>query len=155
MANLKSIIERHPFFQGLGTEHLDLLTGCARNQVFREGEVVFREGDRADTFFLVRHGRIALEIHAPGREPLTIGTVQDGEVFGASWLIPPFERQFDARAVTLVRVLALDGSCLRDKCDQDPLLGYQLMQRFAAVLVRRLQATRYQLLDVFGPKAPR
>jgi hypothetical protein len=46
--------------------------------------------------------------------------------------------------------VAFDGACLRGKCEQDHDLGYELMKRFAANMVDRLQATRLQLLDVYG-----
>jgi CRP-like cAMP-binding protein len=93
---------------------------------------------------------VAIEVAAPGSRPITVETVGAGEVVGFSWLFEPYVWQFDARAVEPVTAIALDGVCLRGKCEEDPRLGYELMRRFAAVMTERLQATRLQLLDVYG-----
>ena len=80
-------------------EHIQLLAGCARNHRFAAGQYLFREGEPADEFFLIRHGSVALEIAAPGKAPIVFETLGDGEIVGASWLVPPYRWMFDARAV--------------------------------------------------------
>ena len=107
--------------------------------------MLFREGEPADVFYVVRRGRVALELYVPARGPMTVETVEAGEVVGWSWLFPPYRWHFDARAVAPVRAIAVDGACLRGKCEDDPALGYELMQRFSAVLLDRLNATRLRL----------
>ena len=104
----------------------------------------------ADAFFLIREGRLALEIAAPNRGPLVLQTLDAGDVAGFSWLIEPHRWEFDGRAVERVHAIQMDGACLRGKCDSDPRLGYELMRRFAGLATNRLQATRLQLLDVYG-----
>src|SRR5581483_1513183 len=95
------------------------------------GAYLFREGGNADRFFLIREGGIALEVDAPGRGALVIETLHAGDVVGWSWLFAPYRWQFDGRAVEASRLVAFDGRCLRDKCEADHELGYQLMRRFA------------------------
>jgi len=146
---LEHVLSRHGFFDGIDAEYLALIAGCASNVVFSDGAFLFREGDPAETFYLVREGAIALEMAAGGRV-LTVQTVGPSEMAGFSWLIGPHRWQFDGRAVGRVHAVELDGTCLRAKCDADPRLGYDLMQRFARLAVRRLQATRLQILDVYG-----
>jgi CRP/FNR family transcriptional regulator, cyclic AMP receptor protein len=150
METIDAVLHNVPVFGGLGPEQLTLLAGCASNVRFRDGEVLFREGDAADTFYVVRHGSVALETFVPARGGITIETLEAGEVVGWSWLFPPYRWHFDARALSLVRATAFDGACLRGKCEQDPRLGYDLMSRFAQVLIERLQWTRLRLLDVYG-----
>jgi CRP/FNR family transcriptional regulator, cyclic AMP receptor protein len=147
---LEPLLARHEFFHDLDPEYLSLLVECASNVRFADGTFLFREGEAARQFFLIRDGKVALEIAAPGRGHLVVQTVGDGGVVGVSWLFPPYRYQFDARALSPVRALALDGVCLRGHCDQDTRLGYALMQRFARIAVQRLQAARLQLLDVYG-----
>ena len=151
--SLERILLEHPFFKGLAPKHGALVTGCAKNVRFEAGSYLLREGEPADWFYLIRHGRVALELKAPGRPPVTIQTIREGEIAGVSWLIPPYRWTYDARAMELVRALALDGKCLRGKCEQDHDLGYDLMKRFMPVLIQRLQATRLQLLDLYGANA--
>ena len=150
METIEILLHEVPLFRGLKDEELELLAGCASNTRFQEGEMLFREGDAADTFYLVRHGMVALETFVPPRGAVTIETIEPGEVVGWSWLFPPYRWHFDARAITLVRATAFDGACLRGKCEADSTLGYDLMSRFAQVLIERLQWTRLRLLDVYG-----
>ena len=152
MHGLEVILEEHPFFAGFTAEQNRLISGCARNRRFDAGEYLFHEGEPADEFFLIRHGRVALEIVAPGQAPIVFSTLGEGEIVGASWLAAPYKWVFDARAVTLTRAIGIDAACLRGKCDADPVLGYQMMKRFLPVLVKRLNTTRLQLLDVYGKR---
>ena len=141
------------FLAGMDAERLALLAGCASNVGFAPGEVIFREGNAADTFYVIRHGAVAIELHAPARGAMTVETIEAGEVIGWSWLFPPFRWHFDARAITPIRATVFDGACLRGKCEADPALGFELMSRFAQVLIERLQWTRLRLLDVYGDGA--
>lgn len=152
---LRKTLAALPFFEGLAPEHVDLLAGCAKNVVFQAGEFLGREGAPADHFFVLRQGRVAIEIFPPAGGAITVETVDEDEVLGWSWLIPPYKAHFDARALTLVRALELDGTCLRAKCDADPALGYALLKRFTGIVVQRLEATRLQLMDLYGQPQPR
>ena len=150
MQTLEQIVTASPVFDGLDPAQLELIAGCAKLDSFSDGDRLFREGDAANTFFLLRRGRVALTTHVPGRGDVTIETLEAGEAIGWSWLFPPFRWHFDARAVESAGVVAFDGACLRGKCDADTALGYELMRRFAAVMIDRLQHTRTLLLDVYG-----
>jgi CRP-like cAMP-binding protein len=147
---LERILAEHPFFEGMAEPHLDTLVGCAKNVSFEAGQFLFRAGQPADSFFLVRHGRVAVESVAPGPGSLVIETVSDGDVLGWSWLFPPYRWHFDARATAFVRAFSLDGKCLRGKCERDPAFGFALIQRFAGVVVQRLESTQMQLMDLYG-----
>jgi len=147
---LAEILTDAPFFAGLRPETIDLVAGCGSNVQFEPGALIFREGDRADVFYLLRHGSIAIEAYAPNSGPLVIETLEAGDVLGWSWLFEPHRWHFDAHALTAVRATAFDGVCLRGKCDADPQLGYELVSRFAQTLIERLQWTRLRLLDVYG-----
>lgn len=153
MKDIKTLIQEHPFFAGLDAAYLELAAGCASNAHFHAGEYLFHEGDPADHFYLLRSGRVGLEIAAPGREPVTLETIQAGEVIGWSWLFPPYLWQFDAKATETVKATAFDGKCLRQKCQANHDLGYELAMRSAQIMIQRLQATRLQLLDVYAKRA--
>jgi CRP-like cAMP-binding protein len=148
--DLDEILGRVPFFEGMGDDEIALIAGCGRNVRFDAGETIFRQGDAADTFFVVRHGTVAVGNFVPPRGELVIETIEAGDILGWSWLFPPYRSHFDARALSMVRATQFDGSCLRDKCASDPAFGYDLMSRFAQVLIERLQWTRLRLLDVYG-----
>ena len=147
---MTTLLRDVPVFHGLAPEQLELIAGCARERPLRPGHRPLPRGRPADTFYLVRHGTVALETFVPARGPAMIETLEAGEVVGWSWLFPPYRWHFDARALTPLRATAFDGACLRGKCEADPALGYELMSRFAQVLIERLQWTRLRLLDVYG-----
>ena len=150
MKTIDEIIAGTPAFAGLAPEHLELIAGCARNTAFDAGATILREGAPADTFYVLRRGAVALEIAVPGGGELVIETLGPGDTLGWSWLFEPYRWHFDVRATEPVGAVAFDGACLRGKCEQDHDLGYELMRRFAGSLLRRLQSTRVQLLDVYG-----
>lgn len=153
METLEPLLAEHPFFSGLTQAQLDLLTGCASNTRFEAGQFIFREGEQATKFFVIRHGKVSLEIYAPSRGAIIIATLGEGDILGWSWLFPPFQWKFDARALELTRALAMDGECLRRKAEEDHHLGFELLKRFAAIMEERLQATRLQLLNLYEPHA--
>lgn len=150
METLEGILAEHPFLHGLARPHLELIVGCASNVRFDPGQFLFHEGEEADRFYVIRQGKVRVEMFAPGRGPITIQTVDDGDILGWSWLLAPYQWHFDAQAVELTRAIALDGECLRTKCERDHDLGYEMLKRFAHIMEQRLDATRLQLLDLYG-----
>ncbi|HUA35088.1 MAG TPA: cyclic nucleotide-binding domain-containing protein [Candidatus Binataceae bacterium] len=149
MEDLSRIIRSHPFVHGLDDAKIKFLTGCAANVRFGADKFLVREGSDANASFLIRSGRVVLEIDVPGRGAKQIQTVEEGEVLGWSWLYPPYRWQFDARAVTPVRAIQFDGACLRNKCEADHDLGYEIVKRLLYLVHQRLERTRLQLLDVY------
>ena len=150
MDTIDTLLRDVPLFDGLEPAALELVAGCGSNTRIGRDEMLFRSGEDANTFFVLRHGDVALETFVPARGPVTIETLGPGEVVGWSWLFPPYRWHFDARALSLVRATVFDATCLREKCEVDPRLGYELMWRFAQVVIERLQWTRLRLLDVYG-----
>ncbi len=151
MQSIEDLLTSHPFFSGFGADAMQLIAGCASNVHFAAGEYIFAEGAASSQFYVIRHGRVALEVHSPERGPLVIDTMDAGEVLGWSWLVPPYRYFGDARAVTPVSATVLDGACLRGKCVADAELGYQLLKRVTAVMYQRLESARIRLLDLYGP----
>jgi CRP-like cAMP-binding protein len=153
MHTLEPILAAHPFFAGLEERHLSLLVSCATNVRFKAGDFLLREGEEANQFYLLRSGRVSLEIFTPDRGPIVVQTIGEGDIVGWSWLVPPYRWSLDARAVDLTRAIALDGACLRGKFEADHELGYTIYKRFVPVIAQRLEATRLQVLDVHGVHA--
>lgn len=153
MESIEKIIAEHSFFKGLDPRFLQLAAGCAKNVRFDAGEYLFREGTEADQFYAIRHGKVAIEVFVPQRGHVTLQTISAGEIAGWSWLFPPYRCVFDVRAVEMVRATSFDGRCLRTKCEADTALGYEMMKRLAQLVVNRLEATRLQLLDLYGNSA--
>jgi len=149
METLQPILREHPFLHGLEEKHLEFLTGCASNLRFKAQEFLCREGEEASAAYLLRSGRVALEVDIPGQGSVEIQTVEEGEVLGFAWLFPPYRWQFDGRAVEPVRAIAFDGKCLREKCEADHDLGYQMVKRFLQQINQRLDKARFQMLDVY------
>jgi CRP-like cAMP-binding protein len=150
MKTMASLIREHLFMVGIDEIYVETVAGCARNVAYSPGTYIFRESSLADAFFLIRQGRVALEVYAPTLGNRVVQTLGPQEILGESWLVPPYVHDFDARATETVRAFAFDAGCLRDKCEADPAIGYTLMKRFVPILVQRLQAARLQLMDVYA-----
>ena len=150
METLEPILAAHPFFKDLKPSSMALVVGCASNVRFDEGTTIFREGEEATRFYVVREGKVALDLLIPGHGPVIVETVEDGEVLGWSWLFPPYLWRFNARVVEPVRAIALDGTCLRNKCEADHDFGYDRMTRFARLMQDRLSALTLQVTDVYA-----
>ncbi len=145
------LVASHPFLAGIDTR---LPPDAVRVAGFAAGRYLFHEGEPADVLYLVRRGRVALDVHAPGAPAHRLDTVEAGDVLGWSWLVPPYRWFFDARAVDDVQVVVVDAVRLRAACEADPVCGYAVMRRAAEVMYRRLQAARVRLLDLYGdPRA--
>lgn len=147
---IRELMHQHPFFSDFPADVIEIMASCGCMKHYEEGAFLAREGDTADHFFVIRSGQLSLEVHGPAREPYVVQTLQDGDIAGWSWIFEPHIWQFDLRTQKSTSVIALDGSCLREKCERDHHLGYLLMKRFARVLTENLRATRLQLLQVYG-----
>ena len=147
---LDRLLAEHPFFEGMDEDDRALIAGCGMNEVFDAGRYVFREGEPADKFYLLRSGAVAIEVHVPGRDPVVLETLTDGDIFGWSWMVKPYEWAYDVRAVQLTRVVSLDAKCLRAKMEDDHTLGFELFKRFVPIMASRMAATRLQLTDLYG-----
>jgi CRP/FNR family transcriptional regulator, cyclic AMP receptor protein len=145
--SIESIITKHPFLEGMTPHQLRLLTDCAMRSHFMANEVIFREGDPANRFYLIDKGSVVLEAHAIDNSIIRIATIGAGDVLGWSWLFPPYFWHFEARAVEPTDAIFIYGTALREECESDHELGYELVKRMAEVMLERLQATRRQLLN--------
>jgi CRP/FNR family transcriptional regulator, cyclic AMP receptor protein len=150
MADALSYLAEHPFLAGLPEAVLERLAPHARLVVHHTGRPLFRQGDRADRFWLVRSGRASLELGVEGRGDVVIDQIGPGGVVGWSWLFPPYRCQFSAVAADLVHSIDFDAEAVRRLCEEDPAVGYELTKRFAAVLAERLRSTRLRLVDVYA-----
>jgi CRP/FNR family transcriptional regulator, cyclic AMP receptor protein len=132
-------IAEHPFLAGLSQAHLTMLAHCALRSHFAAGEQIFREGDPANRFYLLKSGRVVLETIKDGKRK-TLQFIGAREVLGWSWLYPPYYCHFDARAMEATAAIFLYGARLRELCEEDHDLGYELMKRTTTVLIDRLTA---------------
>lgn len=146
---IDSLLREHPFFKGMAEDHIQILAGCASNVNFKKEEVIFRQNEKADTFYIIKEGRVSVDIVTTA-EVVRIQTLEKNDVLGWSWFFPPHVWHFDSMALEPVRAFAMDAKCLRGKCDADPVLGYDLLKRFSSIVVNRLEATRLQTIDMFG-----
>jgi CRP-like cAMP-binding protein len=147
---LLDILGKHPFTGGFSPSHIEKLAGMATETEFARNDLIFREGDPSDAFYLILEGNVALDVSAAGRT-IRVATVSAGEELGWSSLTPDHAKHFGARTLGPVRALAFDGALLLRACDEDNGFGYVVTRALLRVVARRLHATRIQLLDVYTP----
>ena len=140
----------HAFLRGMTARHLVVLSRASWEAPVRAGQRLFEEGDAAHRFWLLRSGQVALDLHSPGRRGLIVETLGSGDLVGLSWLVPPYHWQFGAAAVQDTVTFELNAIAIRAACEEDPGLGYALLQRVMAAASSRLHATRVRILDLYG-----
>jgi CRP-like cAMP-binding protein len=150
MEKLEIALNETPLLRGMAPAMIKTLAQMATTAQFGAGDMLFREGDDARQLYILTHGKVALEIYALERGPIAVQTIGEGEALGWSWLVPPHRWRFGARSVGVTRVIAWDAEKLRAMCEQDNVLGYALVKRVAALIAGRLEATRLQLIDLYG-----
>jgi CRP-like cAMP-binding protein len=143
---IRDVLAAHPFLQGLKPEHVRLLADSAMRVQYEPGEILFREGDPANRFYLIEQGRVSVESRSGDGAPVTVQVVSNGEVLGWSWLFAPYYWHFDARATELTTAIFFYGTRLREQCEEDHGFGFEMMKRTVRVVIHRLQAARQQLL---------
>ena len=148
--SLEADVAAHPFLIGLSQHHIKLLADCAMKTHFAAEEIIFREGETANRFYLIEQGEVALESTPSGGAPTIIDSVKSGDLLGWSWLFPPYIWHFSARAVKPTTAIFFYGTILREYCEQDHTLGYELFKRMSEVMIRRLQSARTRLLSSYS-----
>jgi CRP-like cAMP-binding protein len=150
MANLEQQLRQHPFCASLKEEQIQALLACASRVEVPAGQLIVHQGASANHFYLLVQGRVTIELNAPPRGVITIQTLSPGDIMGWSWLTPPYRWRFDALAAESVTAIALDAQQLREKLAHDHELAYEMLKRFVSVMGQRLEASRAQLLDMYG-----
>jgi CRP-like cAMP-binding protein len=135
-----------PVFANLSPELLRILSKAAMRTRFSAGQKIFQQGEPANRFYIIEQGKVSLIDEADG-EPCRFGIVEAHEILGWSWLFPPHTWRFTARAVTAVQAIFFYATPLREACEADHDFGYELMKRFSAVMVQRLQSSREELIE--------
>ena len=145
---LAAAIAEHPLFKGLAPQYLNLLGEVAMLKEFPADEVIFREGDPANRFYVILDGEIALECSRRDADPIRLQTIGAQDVLGWSWLFPPYYWHFDARALQPVKAVFFYGTWLRENCERDHEFGYELIKRVSAVVIARLQTARRRVVEL-------
>ena len=150
MNEIRDALAGHPFFVGLDQQRIDALAAFTFVREVPAGMWIAHTGGQADVFHAIVHGRAGIEIHAADREPLVVATVHAGEVIGWSWFVQPHRWHFDVIALDTMRLLDIDAVRLRAACAADHELGFHVAGQLTQVLASRLEATRHQLVDIYG-----
>ena len=149
-SRLEADVAAHPFLLGISSHHIRLLADCAMSTDFEPDQVIFREGETANRFYLIEAGKVALQSSTDTGKPVIIDRIGEGELLGWSWLFPPYVWHFTARAEERTRAIFFYGTVLREYCEKDPALGYELFKRMSEVMTRRLQSARTRLLKAYA-----
>ena len=137
----------HPFLAGMNHAQLALLTDCAMATHFKKRQTILREGDFANRFYLVESGKVVVESGADFNEPMVVEMIGPGDLLGWSWMFHPYVWQFTAKAIEPTTAIFFYGTILREHCEKDHSLGYELLKRMSVVMVKRLQAARREMLS--------
>ena len=147
-AALVTRVALHPFLTGMSRPHLALLADCAIATHFEKGQTILRKGEFAEGFYLIESGEVVLESGEESGEPVVVNTIRAGDSLGWSWMFPPYVWRFTAIAIEPIDAIFFYGTTLREYCEKDHSLGYELLKRTSRVMLKGLQATRDRMLSI-------
>lgn len=148
METLERFLKELEMEKNFSAKDIKFMVGCASNAAFKKNDYFFHYGDRADKFYIIRSGKVGIQLPLPGHGAITIQSLGRAEILGWCWIFPPYTRTFAAKAMEDTRAIVFDGACLRKKCETHPRLGYNIMKYFSPLIMQRLDSTRMQLLEV-------
>ena len=151
---LKDILANNPLFWKLSPDTKSLLHDCAIEVSFKKDQLLAKTGEKADRFYLIQHGSVALQIYDPRLGSIEFMTVHENDAVGWSWVFPPGRWHFDAMAKGDTEAVQVDSLKLLKKCEADYKIGYELVICFSQIMKERLVTTRLQLLDLYGDRNP-
>lgn len=149
--SIAEYLSSHEFFFGLNDNFLQFLCECASEFAIKKGQILFQQGENADKFYIVRSGRISIQIPAIIGPNLEIQTLGKDQVLGWSWLIPPFKWNFQAMPEEDSELIMFDGATILERCEQEPRFGYELLKKFSALMSIRLDAARQKMMGEWNP----
>ena len=151
MSSIEDYLSNHAFFAGLDDSFIEFLSDSATKIRIKDGDALFKQGERADKFYLIRSGQVVVQVPALMGPTLDVQTLGEDQILGWSWLISPYRWSFQARAVVDSELIEFDGSAILARCEEDPKFGYELFKRFAALMSERLDAARQKMMDQWDP----
>ena len=144
-------LSAHEFFSEFSDDVLKFLCECSSTREIKKGQILFRQGENADKFYVVRSGRISIQMPAIMGPTLEIQTLDKDQVLGWSWLISPYKWNFQTKAEEDSELLQFDGAAILARCEQEPKFGYELLKRFAVLMSVGLNAARQKMMDEWNP----
>jgi len=144
-------LSAHEFFSEFSDDVLKFLCECSSTREIKKGQILFRQGEHADRFYVVRKGRISLQMPAIMGPTLEIQSVDEGQILGWSWLISPYQWNFQTKAEEDSELLQFDGTAILARCEQEPKFGYELLKKFAALMSVGLNAARQKMMNEWNP----
>jgi CRP-like cAMP-binding protein len=144
-------LSTHEFFSEFSDDDLNFLCECSSTCDIKMGQILFLQGQNADKFYVVRSGRIAIQMPAIMGPTLQIQALDKDHILGWSWLISPYKWNFQTKAEEDSVLLQFDGAAILTRCEQEPKFGYELLKRFAALMSEGLNAARQKMMDEWNP----
>jgi len=144
-------LSAHEFFSDFSDDVLKFLCECSSTFVIKQGQILFRQGENANNFYVVLNGHISIQMPAIMGPTLEIQTLGKDQVLGWSWLIAPYKWNFQTRAEEDTELLQFDGAAILARCEQEPKFGYELLKKFAGLMSERLNAAREKMMDEWNP----
>jgi len=148
MEDLTAKLKEHTFCKDFTRDQVDVIASLSTWRDFQTNEVIFRTGDPSDKFFMVFSGHISIAVFLSDRGTTAIETIGEGDILGWSWFSPPYQWRFSAMALEETGAIAVNGKALREICEKDHALGYQILKKLILVYTQRLEMARSQILDL-------
>lgn len=132
----------------LKDDMLDRIISITDFLKFEDQETVFRQGDIANRFYMVKMGKVLLEQRIAEKVTVSVGSIKPGFAFGWSTMIEEGNYTTDAVCAEPCEIFSMRGNKLRALCEKDPYMGYLLSRRLLVILKKRYDHRTEQFIEV-------
>lgn len=146
----KDALSQVYLFRELAPNEMERVLSISKEKKVKKNEIVFKEGDIGDAFYLIVTGSVRISTLVPGvgEEALTI--LGEGEYFGEMALIDDAPRSASAIANDDGMLLYIGKDDFRNLLEQQTDIAYKLLWVFTKTLSARLRKTDEQLKSIFS-----
>lgn len=143
-------IKRIGFFKDFTEEELKAVQEICDEKSYRAGDIIFVEDTPADNLYVLKSGKISIDIKVSGGRSLSVLTLSNfADPLGWSALVEPFRFTASGRCVTDSTIIYIDGFRLLELIKKDYRMGFLIMRRIAQLISQRIKDTRLQLIHTF------
>ena len=152
MKAIANVLSENQVLKGLSPKSLDILSVCAGNVTFQENQLIFKPGEEADCFYILRSGEVGLVVPYE-HGAIEVQKLHKADILGWSWMLPPYTWVMQARALSRVDAVKVDAKRLRTLFETDKEFEREVLKCLMPVVIQRLNALQFQLVDVYKAKA--
>jgi len=150
LENKTSILKKIYLFQNLVEDELKHILSIASAKSYKKDDIIFKEGEKGDAFYVVLKGAIRISTDIPGVGEEALAILKKGSYFGEMSLIDNAPRSASAISNEDTILLKITDANFRDLLTEDNTIAYKLLWELVKTLSKRLRETDDKLKTILA-----